>query len=64
LLSLPPITSLLLLSPDASTPLWYTEHFQTRVNDIAAITPGKSGLYVAHYSDKTPGLHRIDNPVD
>ena len=64
LLSLPPITSLLLLIPDASTPLWYTEHFQTRVNDIAAITPGKSGLYVANYSDKTPGLHRIDNPVD
>ena len=64
LISLPPITSLLLLSPDASTPLWYTEHFQTRVNSIAAITPGKSGLYVANYSDKTPGLHRIDNPVE
>ena len=63
LVSLPPITSLLLLSPDASTPLWYTEHFQTRVNAIAAVTPGKSGLYLANFSDKTPGLHRIDNPV-
>jgi sugar lactone lactonase YvrE len=64
LISLPPTTSLLLLSPDASTPLWYTEHFQTRVTSIAAVTPGKSGLYVANYSDKTQGLHRIDNPVD
>ena len=63
LISLPPITSILLLSPDASTPLWYTEHLGTRVNYIAAVTPGKSGLYVANYSDKTPGLHRIDNPV-
>jgi hypothetical protein len=63
LVSLPPITSLLLLSPDASTPLWYTEHFQTRVNAIAAVTPGKSGLYLANFSDKTPGLHWIDNPV-
>ena len=63
LISLPPITSLLLLSPDASTPLWYTEHFETRVNDIAAVTPGKSGLYLANYSEKTPGLHRIDIPV-
>jgi sugar lactone lactonase YvrE len=63
LISLPPITSLLLLSPDASTPLWYTEHFETRVNDIAAVTPGKSGLYLANFSEKTPGLHRIDNPV-
>jgi sugar lactone lactonase YvrE len=63
LVSLPPITSLLLLSPDASTPLWYTEHFQTRVNAIAAVTPGKSGLYLANFSNKTPGLHRIDNPV-
>ena len=58
------MTSLLLLSPDASTPLWYTEHFQTRVTAIAAVTPGKSGLYVANYSDaKTPGLHRIDIPL-
>jgi sugar lactone lactonase YvrE len=63
LLSLPSMTSLLLLSPDASTPLWYTEHFQTRVTAIAAITPGKSGLYVANYSDATPGLHRIDIPL-
>jgi len=63
LISLPPITSILLLSPDASTPLWYTEHLGTRVNDIAAVTPGKSGLYLANFSDKTPGLHRIDNPV-
>jgi sugar lactone lactonase YvrE len=63
LVSLPPITSLLLLSPDASTPLWYTEHPQTRVTAIAAVTPGKSGLYLANFSDRTPGLHRIDNPM-
>ena len=64
LISFPSVTSLLLLSPDASTALWYTEHSQTRVTSIAAVTPGKLGLYVANFSDKTPGLHRIDNPVD
>jgi sugar lactone lactonase YvrE len=63
LIALPPITSLLLLSPDASTPLWYTEHFQTRVTAIAAVTPGKTGLYLANFSAETPGLHRIDTPL-
>jgi hypothetical protein len=62
LISLGPTTSLILLSPDASTPLWFTQHYQTRVNDIAAVTPGKLGLYLANFSDKTPGLHRMDNP--
>ena len=64
LISLPSMTSLLLLSPDASTPLWYTEHPQTRVTSIAAVTPGTSGIYLANFSDKTPGLHRIDSPLD
>ncbi len=63
LISLAPTNSLLLLSPDASTPLWYTEHYQTRVTSIAALTPGRSGLYLANFSDKTPGLHRIDIPM-
>jgi hypothetical protein len=63
LISLAPTNSLLLLSPDASTPLWYTEHYQTRVTSIAALTPGRSGLYLANFSEKTPGLHRIDIPV-
>ncbi|MCH9735085.1 MAG: SMP-30/gluconolactonase/LRE family protein [Actinomycetia bacterium] len=64
LVSLPSMTSLLLLSPDASTPLWYTEHPQTRVTAIASVTPGKSGVYLANFSDQTPGLHRIDNPLN
>jgi len=64
LVSLPSMTSLLLLSPDASTPLWYTEHPQTRVTAIASVTPGKSGVYLANFSDKTPGLHRIDIPLE
>jgi sugar lactone lactonase YvrE len=63
LISLAPTNSLLLLSPDASTPLWYTEHYQTRVTSVAALTPGKLGLYLSNFSDKTPGLHRIDDPV-
>lgn len=63
LISLAPTNSLLLLSPDASTPLWFTSHYQTRVTAIAAVTPGKSGLYLSNFSEKTPGLHRIDNPV-
>jgi hypothetical protein len=63
LISLAPTNSLLLLSPDASTPLWFTSHFQTRVTAIAAVTPGKSGLYLSNFSGKTPGLHRIDIPL-
>jgi sugar lactone lactonase YvrE len=63
LISIAPTNSLLLLSPDASTPLWFTSHYQTRVNGIAALTPGKAGLYLANFSDKTPGLHRIDSPL-
>jgi hypothetical protein len=65
LISLAPTNSLLLLSPDASTPLWFTSHFQTRVTSIAAVTPEKSGqyLYLSNFSDKTPGLHRIDSPL-
>jgi sugar lactone lactonase YvrE len=63
LLSIAPTNSLLLLSPDASTPLWFTSHYQTRVTAIAAVTPGKSGLYLSNFSEKTPGLHRIDIPL-
>jgi len=63
LISLAPTNSLLLLSPDASTPLWFTSHYQTRVTGIAAVTPGKSGLYLSNFSESTPGLHRIDHPV-
>jgi sugar lactone lactonase YvrE len=63
LVALPPITSLLLLSPDAATPLWYTEHYEQCVTSCAAVTPGKSGLYLANFSPNTPGLHRIDAPV-
>jgi sugar lactone lactonase YvrE len=63
LISLAPTNSLLLLSPDASTPLWFTSHYQTRVTAIAAVTPGKSGLYLSNFSEKTPGLHRIDIPL-
>ena len=63
LISLAPTNSLLLLSPDASTPLWFTSHYQTRVTGIAAVTPGKAGLYLSNFSEKTPGLHRIDHPI-
>jgi sugar lactone lactonase YvrE len=65
LISLAPTNSLLLLSPDASTPLWFTSHYQTRVTAIAAVTPETSGkyLYLSNFSEKTPGLHRIDSPL-
>jgi hypothetical protein len=63
LISIAPTNSLLLLSPDASTPLWFTSHYQTRVTGIAALTPGKAGLYLSNFSEKTPGLHRIDHPI-
>ena len=65
LISLAPTNSLLLLSPDASTPLWFTSHYQTRVTSIAAVTPETSGkyLYLSNFSKKTPGLHRIDSPL-
>jgi hypothetical protein len=63
LVSLPSVTSLLVLSPDASTPLWYAEHYQTRVHAIAAVTPGEDGLYLANFSDKTPGLHLMKHPL-
>jgi sugar lactone lactonase YvrE len=64
LIALGPTTDLLLLSPDASTPLWYTRHYQTRVTQCAAVTPGTAGLYLANFSESTPGLHRIDAPLD
>jgi hypothetical protein len=57
-------TSVLALSPDASTPLWYAEHPGTHITDIAVAIPGESGVYLANFSDRTPGLHRIANPLD
>jgi hypothetical protein len=64
LISMAPTNSILLLSPDASTPLWFTSHYQTRVTSIAAVTPGKAGLYLSNFSESTPGLHRIDIPLE
>ena len=63
LISFPDATCVLVLSPDGSTPLWYAEHPQTQVTAIAAVTPGKAGVYLANFSAKTPGLHRMDNPL-
>ena len=55
-------TAILVLSSDASKPLWYTEHPQTKVTSIPSAITGKDGVYLANFSAKTPGLHRMDNP--
>ncbi|MCK4793268.1 MAG: SMP-30/gluconolactonase/LRE family protein [Desulfobacteraceae bacterium] len=55
-------TAILVLSSDASKPLWYTEHPQTHVTSIPSAITGKDGVYLANFSAKTPGLHRMDNP--
>ena len=55
-------TAILVLSSDASKPLWYTEHPQTKVTSIPSAITGKNGVYLANFSAKTPGLHRMDNP--
>jgi sugar lactone lactonase YvrE len=57
-------TAILVLSSDASKPLWYTEHPQTKVTSIPSAIMGKDGVYLANYSAKTSGLHRMDNPFD
>ncbi|MBW2328626.1 MAG: hypothetical protein JRF04_03250 [Deltaproteobacteria bacterium] len=57
-------TAILVLSPDASKPLWYTEHPQTKVTSIPSAITGTDGVYLANYSAKTPGLHRMDNPFN
>ncbi len=53
-------TAILVLSSDASKPLWYTEHPQTKVTSIPSTITGKNGVYLANFSAKTPGLHRMD----
>jgi sugar lactone lactonase YvrE len=55
-------TAILVLSPDASKPLWYTEHPQTKVTSIPSAVSGKDGVYLANFSANTPGFHRMDNP--
>jgi sugar lactone lactonase YvrE len=55
-------TAILVLSSDAAKPLWYTEHPQTKVTSIPSAITGKNGVYLANFSAKTPGLHRMDNP--
>jgi len=64
LLPVPTVTGVLVLSPDAATPLWYAEHSGTHVQDIAAVIPGKSGVYLANFTDDRPGLHRMENPLE
>ncbi len=63
MLPVPTVTGALALSPDASRVLWYAEHPGTQVHDIASVAAGKSHVYLANFSDETPGLHRIDNPL-
>ena len=55
-------TAILVLSSDASKPLWYTVHPQTKVTSIPSAITGKDGVYLTNFSAKTPGLHRMDNP--
>ena len=62
-LPVPTVTAIMALSPDASTPLFYAEHPGTHVHDIAAAIPGKDFIYLANFSDLTPGLHKIPNPL-
>ena len=64
LLPVPTVTGVLALSPDASSALWYAEHAGTHVQDIAAVIPGESGVYLANFTDERPGLHRIVNPLE
>lgn len=63
LLPVPTVTATMALSADASTPLYYAEHPGTAVHDIAAAIPGSQYLYLANFSDETPGLHRIPLPL-
>ena len=57
-------TAILVLSSDASQPLWYTEHAQTKVASIPTAITSKNGVYLTSFSAKTPGLHRMNNPFD
>lgn len=56
-------TAVLALSPDASTPLWYAEHPGTKITDIAVAIPTNDHIYLANFSQLTPGVHRIPNPL-
>lgn len=57
-------TSVLALSPDASTPLWYAEHDGSKITDIGVVIPTELGVYLANFSGLTPGVHRIPNPLE
>jgi len=63
MLPVPTITSVMALSPDGSEPLWYAEHPGTKIQDIAAVIPGEKWVYLANFTNDTPGLHRIPNPL-
>ncbi len=56
-------TSVLALSPDGSTPLWYAEHAGEKISDIAVAIPGENRLYLANFTRETPGVHWIPNPL-
>jgi sugar lactone lactonase YvrE len=55
-------TSVLGLSKDGKTPIFYTLHDGSFTTDISAVIPGKKGLYLATVGLESKGLYSIPYP--
>ncbi len=55
-------TSILALSPDAGTPVFYTGHDGSVVTDISVVIPGRDALYLATVGDESHGLYTVPYP--
>jgi len=62
LLPVPRETGLLVLSPDAATPLYYAIYEGPKLTDAAVGIPGTNHLYIANFDREQHGLIRMSYP--
>lgn len=63
LLPVPTATGFLVLSPDASRVLFYTQHDGSKARDLSVIVPGRDGLYLSTFDPASRGLLRTPSPL-
>jgi sugar lactone lactonase YvrE len=62
ILPVPGQTGLLVLSPDASRPLFYTEHDGSGPGEIAVAVPGRDRVYLPNFRKSSRGVYSIPYP--
>lgn len=56
-------TGIMILSKDASTPLYSTIHSGSKMSDISVLVAYEDRLYMPRFDRKTTGLYSIENPL-